>query len=102
MIYKNCTPHTINLNDGRAFEPSGSVARVGQLYYPTDNPDLYKVGYDGINGLPDPEAGVLLIVSAMVRDAAKHRTDLVSPATGHKDCVKNEKGHILSVPFFIQ
>ena len=31
----------------------------------------------------------------------EHRTDLVAPATGHKDCVRDDKGFIVSVPGFI-
>ena len=32
---------------------------------------------------------------------APNRTDLVAPATGHKDCVRDDKGFIVSVPGFI-
>jgi hypothetical protein len=37
----------------------------------------------------------------LVAQAAK-RQDVVSPATGHHDCVRNDKGHIVSVPGFVR
>ena len=49
-----------------------------------------------------PEAGVIYIVSAMVLSAAKDRHDLVAPATNHELTVRNEKGHIVSVPGFVR
>ncbi len=58
--------------------------------------------FGDIQGLPAPEAGVIYIVSAMVLSAAKDRTDLVAPATNHQDTVRNEKGHIVSVPGFVR
>jgi hypothetical protein len=47
---------------------------------------------------------VLYIVSALVLTAAKAavRTDCVAPATGHPDCVRNDKGFIVSVPGFVR
>ena len=42
----------------------------------------------------------MLIVSAMVLSASD-RTDLVAPATGHPDTIRNDKGQIISVPGFI-
>jgi hypothetical protein len=34
--------------------------------------------------------------------AASNRDDLVAPATGHPDTIRNEKGQIISVPGFVQ
>ena len=34
--------------------------------------------------------------------SAAKRADVVSPATGHPDTVRNEKGHIVSVPGFVR
>lgn len=56
--------------------------------------------FGDVQGLPDPQDGVKLIVSAMVL-AASDRADLVAPATGHPETVRNEKGHIVSVPGFV-
>lgn len=97
--YINCTPHAIKLNDGRVFDPSGSIARVSSSF--TDfTDDVCKVVYGDLTGVPDPVDGVKYIVSAMVLSAST-REDLVAPATGHKDCVRDDKGFIVSVPGFV-
>ena len=94
----NCTPHAIVLNDGRVFDPSGSVARVSSST--TDfTDDVCRTVYGDLTGVPDAVDGVKYIVSAMVLNAST-RTDLVAPATGHVDTVRNDKGHIVSVPGF--
>ena len=99
MTFVNCTPHPINLNDGRVYIPSGIVARIENSY--TDfTEDICKVVYGDLTGVPEPEEGVKYIVSAMVL-AASSREDLVAPATGHKACVRNDKGFIVSVPGFV-
>lgn len=95
----NCTPHAIKLNDGRVFDPSGSVARVSSSF--TDfTDDICTVQYGDLTGVPAAQDGVKYIVSAMVL-AASDRSDLVAPATGHKDCVRDDKGFIVSVPGFV-
>ena len=99
MNYINLTPHPIRLNDGRVFEPSGKVARVSCSYTEFEN-DCCKAVYGPVANLPLPEPGTLLIVSALVK-AATQRSDVVAPATGHPDCIRDEKGFIVSVPGFI-
>jgi len=95
----NCTPHAIVLNDGRVFEPSGSVARISVSF--TDfADDVCIVKYGDLEGVPERQDGVKYIVSSMVL-AASNRGDLVAPATGHHDTVRNDKGHIVSVPGFV-
>lgn len=94
----NCTPHAIVLNDGRVFEPSGLVARVSSST--TDFiDDVCETVYGELTGVPEVVDGVKYIVSAMVLNAST-RKDLVAPATGHVDTVRNDKGHIVSVPGF--
>ena len=98
-MFINCTPHAIMLNDGRVFEPSGVIARVSSSF--TDfADDICEVVYGDLTGVPAPERGVKYIVSAMVL-AASDRADLVAPATGHKDCIRDDAGHIVSVPGFV-
>jgi hypothetical protein len=102
----NLTPHTIYLNDGRKFEPSGQIARVSNQFKEVDLVDdviIYEVTYGDIEGLPEPEEGKLFIVSAMVLEAGRKigRNDLVAPATGHPEAIRNEQGQIVSVPGFI-
>ena len=102
MRFINVTPHPIVLNDGRVFEPSGIVPRVSQVISSFNDDLIATQSFGEIQGLPAPEAGVVFIVSAMVLSAAKDRSDLVAPATNHQDTVRNEKGHIVSVPGFVR
>ena len=99
----NCTPHTINLNDGRSFEPSGIVPRVHSTHGEIID-DVCNVEYGKIENLPAPSNGTIYIVSAMCLTAAKAigRTDCVAPASSHPDTVRNDKGHIVSVPCFVR
>lgn len=97
--FVNCTPHAIKLNDGRVFNPSGSVARVSSSF--TDfTDDICTVVYGDLIGVPDVADDTLYIVFAIVLSAST-RKDLVAPATGHKDCIRDDKGFIVSVPGFV-
>ena len=102
----NLTPHTITLNDGTQYHPSGKVARVSNIFS-NFCCGISKVFYGDIENLPEPKDGVYYIVSAMVLAANndkpryKRRGDLVAPATGHPDC-KRENGFIVSVPGFVR
>ena len=100
MNFVNCTPHAIVLNDGRVFEPSGDVARVSVSFTEFSN-DVCRAQYGQLTGVPAKKEGTFYIVSAMVLSSCNDRSDLVAPATGHPDTVRNEKGHILSVPGFV-
>jgi hypothetical protein len=100
MKYINCTPHPIVLNDGRRFEPSGSVARVGTSFTSFEN-DVCSVVYGELENVPAPVEDTLYIVSAMVLSSSD-RKDLVAPATGHPETIRNEKGWIVSVPGFVR
>lgn len=100
MEFINFTPHAIKLNDGRVFESKG-VARVSSQHTDFDKDGIATIQFGDVSGLPDPVEGVTYIVSALVAAAAK-RTDVVSPATGHPDTVRNDKGHIVSVPGFVR
>lgn len=100
MTFKNYTPHAIKLNDGTEYQSMG-VARVSNTFTDFDADGVCQVVYGDVTGLPEPQDGVLYIVSAMVKSAS-NRTDLVAPATGHPDCVRNDKGFIVSVPGFVR
>lgn len=104
IVFVNCTPHAISLNDGRVFEPSGNVARVAQSISDFDEDGIAVQSFGEVTGLPEPQPGTYYIVSAMVlpRAQAEGRNDVVAPATGHKDCVRNEKNFIVSVPGFLR
>jgi len=98
MKYLNFTPHEICLNDGRKFKSLG-VARVKASFSEIVGDECQQI-FGEVEGLPSPKEGTKIIVSAMVL-AASNRGDLVAPATGHPKTIRNEKGHILSVPCFI-
>lgn len=100
MTFLNLTPHAIRLNDGTVYEPTGTVARVANTFTDFDQDCICHVSYGDPVGVPAPQAGVKLIVSAMVLAACPGRDDLVAPATGHPDCVR-ENGRIVSVPGFV-
>lgn len=49
-------------------------------------------------GLPDPEPGVLFIVSSVVADAVPHRRDLVSPG----GFIRDAHGRVIGCSYFVQ
>jgi hypothetical protein len=102
-VFKNFTPHSINLNDGREF-PSEGIARVAASFSQPDEDGCMSQIFGDIIGLPEFKEGVLLIVSSLVLSAAKEsgRTDCVAPASGHPDTVRNDLGYIVSVPGFVK
>lgn len=102
--FVNVTPHAITLNNGVVFPTSGTVARVSNTFGSPDKDNVMDISYGNIEGLPEPADNTLYIVSAIVLSAAKEkgRTDCVAPATGHPDCVRSDKGFIVSVPGFVR
>lgn len=100
--FVNLTPYVVKMNDGREFPPSGQVARVSNEFGEFDSDGIADVKFGAVAGLPEPEIGVVYIVSAMVAAAVKGiRSDVVSPATGHPSAIR-ENGHIVSVPGFVR
>ena len=102
MKIVNATPHDIKLNDGTVFPASGQVARVSVNQ--VDDGDINgipvkKNTYGEVEGIPEPRDGVVYIVSAMVVGNSD-RTDLVAPDTGN--ALRNDQGHIVSVPGFVR
>lgn len=104
MNFVNLTPHAINLNNGQVFMPSGLVARVSTIYSDVDSDGVATVSFGDVQGLPSPMPDILYVVSAVVQQAGKlaGRTDLVAPATGASGVIRDDKGQIVSVPFFVR
>jgi hypothetical protein len=100
--FVNITPHTINLNDGTAYHPSGVVGSVTQNT--TDFTDNIATSSFGALEIPQPVDGVVYIASMVVAQsaAAIGRMDVVAPATRHDETIRNDRGHIVSVPGFIR
>ena len=97
----NLTPHTLNIEceDGTfiKLEPSGKVARVsvenkphltvsaGEVSIPTTLPVFGEV-----EGLPEPQDGVILITSLLVA-ARVQRVDVLSPG----ELIRDTDGNVI-------
>ena len=91
--FVNLTPHEVNIGDV-AFPASGTVARVVVEHHEIgehSGVSLLVGSYGEVSNLPEPEEGVLYIVSSAVRTAIPSRKDLASPA----HLVRDEEGRIL-------
>ena len=90
MSIINLTPHAISVRlNGRdiVIPPSGQIARVAtsaELVAEVDGIPVYRTVFGSVEGLPEPKAGIVLITSTIVAQAAARlgRTDVVSPDTG--------------------
>lgn len=100
MKFINKTPHDINLNNGQIFKSEG-IARVTDSFSDFDENGIAIQSFNQVEGLPEQEDNVCFIVSSIVLNAS-NRTDIVAPATNHKDAIRNDKGHIISVPGFVK
>jgi len=108
MKFINLTPHDITVilpdtdvetNCRRTFHRDGTVARVSQIAATVDKIDgirIETVRFGPIVGLPQPVGDTLFIVSAMVKNAAGNRTDLVSPG----DLVRDASGNVIGCKSF--
>lgn len=97
MNIVNLTPHMLNVRrtDGTWLDvpPSGQVARVSE-----NRTHVQVQGFDGIavtvatygqvENLPDPQDGVIFIVSALVLQRVPHRRDVFAPGT----LIRNDAG----------
>lgn len=102
MRFINLTPHAVVLNDGTTYPASGVVARVSATYTDFSPEGIAEVKFGEAVGLPPPQEDTMYIVSGLLKQACPQRGDLVSPATGHPACRRDEQGRILSVPGFVR
>jgi hypothetical protein len=92
----NLTPHRLNLHDEDeneilSVEPSGDVARVETERVKVGTVQgvpLYETHTGEVQNLPEPEDGVLYVVSGFVRSATD-RNDVVSPG----ELIRDEDGN---------
>ena len=104
MRLVNLTPHPITLisPDGEQVmvPPSGTVARVaermeslGEIVVEGVVVPVVKRSFGEVDGVPEPEPGVLYVVSALVAEAAWRvgRSDVV----GLADFVRDEQGRVV-------
>jgi hypothetical protein len=106
-VFVNKTPHSITVQtvDGTmTIEPTFPPARVGQDYLPAGEVDGIPVQqsvFGEVENLPEPEEGVVIIVSAMVAQQCVNRTDVVAPDTG-ASAIRDEAGRIVAVRGFVR
>lgn len=101
MKFINLTPHAVVLNNGTVIPASGKIARVKTTYGEFNEHGIAEAVFEPIVEIPDPQPGVVYIVSGLVTQVIK-RTDVVSPATSHPECVRDENMQIVSVPGFVR
>ena len=94
----NLTPHDITvISQGKSivfpkFPVSARVSSKTEVlthfYTPEMSIPLTQVVFGELEGLPDPIEGIFFIVSRIVREAAKKRTDLLVP----QGLIRDENG----------
>ena len=99
--FVNLTPHGLTLNDGTILPASGQVARVSASFTEFDQNGICHQKFGDVENLPESKEDTIYVVSALVLATVKDREDVVAPATGHPDCVRNN-GMIVSVPGFVR
>jgi len=95
----NLTPHDVVVG-GLHYPRTGGVARVTELYGPETTepfpfPARGRSNYGEVTGLPNPQPGVVYIVSFMVAALVPNRSDVFCPGAEER----NEAGQIIGVKF---
>ncbi|HEU0088848.1 MAG TPA: hypothetical protein VFQ77_14580 [Pseudonocardiaceae bacterium] len=100
-MIRNFTPHDVHLATvaGRVrVPPDGPPARIRQRAVPVGRVavhdteiELFDVHDGGVDGLPDPQPGVYLVVPRVVAYACPERRDLVFPYQE----VRDENGRVI-------
>jgi hypothetical protein len=91
----NLTTHTLRLPD-RVIRPEPFPARCRERIAPAGihaGVDLVYREFSGVVGLPDPQEGVVYVVSSAVRLSCPERGDEVSPGKP----VYDDTGHIVGI-----
>lgn len=101
MRLVNLTPHPVTLIVGDqtlTIPPEPTPARcsetrtvVGSVEVDGLEVPVTVVGFGEVQGLPDPQEGVLYVVSRIVAEARRDRADLVIP----DDLVRDGEGRII-------
>lgn len=94
----NLTPHVLNVlkSDGstHVIEPSGKTARVSAKQIVADTVDgieIFRQEFGEVVDLPEPQEGILFVVSRMVKDRVPNRNDVLVPGVA----VRDEQGRII-------
>lgn len=104
--FVNLTPHAIKVaNEGGTIvlevAPSGQQARCAassEVVGEFDGIPVVKSTFGAVEGLPEPEAGTIYIVSSLVAGQVSGRDDVVAPDTG--PTAVREAGQVVAVKRF--
>jgi hypothetical protein len=98
MTLVNLTPHAVNLilanGEAMTLAPSGVLARCATTTVAAGEVGgvpLSRTTFGDVVGLPEPTEGTMFVVSALVRSAVPHRTDVASPG----DLVRDAGGNVV-------
>lgn len=100
MRFVNMTPHSVHVHDGngnvRVIEPCGTVPRLtprSESLGTIDGLPIVRTRLGSPEGLPDPEDGVVLIVSALIAEhhSVEDREDLAYPG----EAIRDESGRVV-------
>lgn len=105
----NLTPHDVVIisegKEKKIYPKSGKMARVATnsvVVGEVDGVAIVSQKYGEVDGLPEPKAGTLYIVSMVVRLALPDREDLISPDTSPQSTIRDENGQIIGVRQFVR
>ena len=113
MRIRNLTPHEVNVYSESgdillgSYESEG-IARVSVVTHPQcslleDNEagslfiPVVERHWGKVEGLPEPEEGVVNLISSLVLAQVPNRTDCYAPDTGPDSVLRDEKGRIIGV-----
>jgi hypothetical protein len=104
----NLTPHAIVIvkDDGSrlTLPPTSPTARIQQhnaVYQFVDDIPVSQVVYGEVEHLPAPQPDTIYIVSAMVAQQCRERTDVMAPDTG-ATAMRDAAGQIVAVRGFVR
>lgn len=110
--FVNLTPHDVVLcpepQSKIVIPKSGTVARVAtrktkvsEIAIEDKKIPVYEIQYGNIEGLPEPQPGVIYIVSLLVLQAVRgSRSDVVAPDTSPDSAIRDNSGNIICVKGF--
>jgi len=107
-VFRNLTQHTLNVrlpDEERVYPPTGVVARVSvdcAVTRVVAGIPVVVRSTGALVDLPDPQDGVVFLVSTLVLEAlakaGSTRSDVLAPATAPTDSpVRNAAGHVAAV-----
>jgi hypothetical protein len=108
----NYTPHNVKIlteapeiNDYMVvsdYKSCGSarVATEQECVGEINGVKVYSTSYGEVEGLPEQQDGVMLLVSFLVKQALPEREDLICPNTSPQGVVRDSSGQIIGVKSF--